>query len=78
LLEHYAAGRLREAEGAYRLLMRLTTIARDFGAISGTKAALRLMGLPGGYPRKPRLDVTPEQLDQIGALIDEIKLREAQ
>lgn len=76
IAEHYAAGRLAEAREAYLTMMRLLPLARDFGGISGTKAALRLMGLPAGYTRKPRLEVTDEQLVKIGALIDELGLRE--
>lgn len=76
LIDHYAAGRREEAEEAYRAMMQVTAIARDYGGISGSKAALRLMGLPGGYPRKPRLDVSADQLEEIGGIVDRLKLRE--
>jgi 4-hydroxy-tetrahydrodipicolinate synthase len=75
LVEHYAAGRVREAEEAYRALMSLAPIARDYGGVSGIKAALRLLELPGGYPRAPRLDVSAEQLAEIDELIERLDLR---
>jgi hypothetical protein len=37
--------------------------------VSGTKAALNQLGLPGGYPRKPRLAVPPEWDERIRELL---------
>ncbi|MEI6476439.1 MAG: 4-hydroxy-tetrahydrodipicolinate synthase, partial [Actinomycetes bacterium] len=37
---------------------------RTQGAIL-TKAALNLMGLPGGFTRLPLVDATPEQIAQL-------------
>jgi 4-hydroxy-tetrahydrodipicolinate synthase len=48
------------------------------GGIVGAKAALRLLGAPGGWPRPPRLPVAPERaqvlvdvLDRLGVATDE-------
>ena len=46
------------------LLPVYTGIFRTQGVIL-TKAALRLLGLPGGPVRPPLVDATPEQLEQL-------------
>ena len=35
------------------------------GGIVGAKAALRLLGAPGGWPRPPRLPVAPERAQSL-------------
>ena len=39
----------------FEALLRLYTATRELGGIVATKAALDLLGLPGGPPRPPRL-----------------------
>ena len=50
-----AAGRgdLAALQNAYAELMRLYTVTREVGGITATKAALDLLGLPGGGPPRP-------------------------
>ena len=42
--------------------------------MSGLKAALEALGLPGGTPRKPRLPVPTEWSNAILAIVDELDL----
>lgn len=69
-LEHLWAG---DSEAAREFIDRLNALQRDlddidgngmFGGIPGQlKAALNLLGRPGGYPRYPRRPVEGEQLE---------------
>jgi 4-hydroxy-tetrahydrodipicolinate synthase len=55
-------------------LMRLFMALYGNGGIRVTKAVLNALGLPGGYPRKPRLPVDDEALGRAMAVVDEIGL----
>jgi 4-hydroxy-tetrahydrodipicolinate synthase len=48
-------------------IMELHRATQDLGGVVGAKAALRLLGAPGGWPRAPRLPVAPERAQ---ALVD--------
>jgi 4-hydroxy-tetrahydrodipicolinate synthase len=76
LIDHYNAGRLVEAERAYRNIMHLWPVTYRYGSIRGTKAALQLLGLPGGYPRMPRMPVPDDALAEIRAQLDQLGLAE--
>jgi 4-hydroxy-tetrahydrodipicolinate synthase len=77
LIDAYRAGDLAACHDAYRTVMRLYTATRDLGGVAATKAALELLGLPGGPPRPPRLPVDPTRRGEIQRrLIDELDLRD--
>jgi 4-hydroxy-tetrahydrodipicolinate synthase len=57
LIDRHVAGDLAGRDEAYRTLMDLFTATRRHGGISATKGALTALGLPGGIPRRPRLEV---------------------
>ncbi|HEU0167681.1 MAG TPA: dihydrodipicolinate synthase family protein [Chloroflexota bacterium] len=76
LIEHYKAERYQQAEEAYKQILSLWPVTYKYGSIRGTKAALSILGLPGGYPRKPRLPVPDEAIPEIARKIEELKLRE--
>jgi 4-hydroxy-tetrahydrodipicolinate synthase len=77
LIDAYRAGDLAGCHEAYRTLMRLYAATRDLGGVSATKAALDLLGLPGGPPRPPRLPVDGATREQIQyCLIDQLALRD--
>jgi 4-hydroxy-tetrahydrodipicolinate synthase len=57
VIDRFVAGDLAGCASAYRTLMELFTATRDCGGIVATKGALRLLDLPGGFPRRPRLPV---------------------
>jgi len=54
VIDHAHHGDLPALQHAYRELMRLYAVTRELGGITATKAALDLLGLPGGPPRAPR------------------------
>jgi 4-hydroxy-tetrahydrodipicolinate synthase len=61
LIDKYAAGDYPGAEEAYSKIMLLFSMGMR--GLGGGKALARSLGLPGGYPRQPRLDLsTPESL----------------
>jgi len=55
VIERFASGDLTGCRDAYETLMRLYAATRALGGVVATKAALDLLGLPGGPPRPPRL-----------------------
>jgi 4-hydroxy-tetrahydrodipicolinate synthase len=77
VIERYSAGDLAGCTDAYRTLMRLFTATRECGGIVATKAALELLGLPGGIPRRPQLPVDAATSARVRrTMIDDIGLRE--
>jgi 4-hydroxy-tetrahydrodipicolinate synthase len=75
VIDHWIAGRYAEAHDAFAKVLRLYTAMSVVGGVSGTKAALNQLGLPGGYPRKPRLPVPPEWESRIARILDEHDIR---
>ncbi len=55
VIEHATTGDLAALQDAFRTLLRLYAATRALGGITATKAALDLLGLPGGPPRPPRV-----------------------
>jgi 4-hydroxy-tetrahydrodipicolinate synthase len=77
VVERYKSGDLAGCDDAYAKVMRIFTMAMQHGGIRCTKAALTLLGLPGGVPRRPQLPITePSILSDISAVIEEIGLRD--
>jgi len=67
MLDAFEAGNVRSALDIHRSLLPVYTgIFRTQGAIM-TKAALRLLGLPGGPMRLPLVDATEEQITVLRA-----------
>jgi 4-hydroxy-tetrahydrodipicolinate synthase len=66
MIDAYLAGRVREARQIHLELLPVIIgiMTRTQGAIA-TKAALGLLGLPGGPVRGPLIDATPGQVDQL-------------
>ena len=76
VIDAYQAGDLPACHDAYRTLMHLYAATRDLGGVAATKAALDLLGLPGGPPRPPRLPVDTETRERIQrTMIDGLALR---
>ena len=61
------AGNLATRDEAFGRVLRLFSETQRQGGVSATKAALRELGLPGGYPRRPRLDVDTEAGDALAS-----------
>jgi 4-hydroxy-tetrahydrodipicolinate synthase len=66
MIDAHAAGRVDEALAIHRelLLVFIGVMTRTQGVIT-TKAALRMLGLPGGPVRPPLADATPQQVEQL-------------
>jgi 4-hydroxy-tetrahydrodipicolinate synthase len=66
MIDAYLAGRVSEARQIHFELLPVIIgiMTRTQGAIA-TKAALGLLGLPGGPVRGPLIDATPAQVDQL-------------
>ena len=68
MIDAYRAGRVDEALAIHRevLPVIIGIMTRTQGAIMA-KAALGLLGLPGGVTRPPLIDATPAQIEQLRA-----------
>ena len=68
MIDAYLAGRVAEARQIHRDLLPVYTgiMTRTQGVIT-TKAALSLLGLPGGTVRGPLIDATPAEIEQLRA-----------
>jgi 4-hydroxy-tetrahydrodipicolinate synthase len=66
MIDAYLAGRVTEARQIHLDLLPVVVgiMTRTQGAIM-TKAALRLLGLPGGVTRSPLIDATEPQIEQL-------------
>ena len=66
----------RDLETALTLQRRSNALSyavtRDFG-VPGLKAAMRLRGVNGGYPRAPLLDVDAATMTKLEVMLEEIK-----
>jgi len=69
IVEHYRARRFEQAHAAYAQVLRLFSAQRALGGVTCTKAALNLLGLPGGYPRKPRLPATEQEAQRVAQML---------
>ncbi len=76
VIDHYKAGDLDGTMDAFSKVVRLSTGLYGNGGIRVTKAVLNTLGLPGGYPRKPRLPVTDDRLTRSLALVRGMDLLE--
>jgi 4-hydroxy-tetrahydrodipicolinate synthase len=61
LVELLDAGDRDAATRVHQQVMEIHQATQALGGIVGAKAALRLLGAPGGWPRPPRLPVAPER-----------------
>jgi 4-hydroxy-tetrahydrodipicolinate synthase len=65
LIEAYFEGRVAEALALHNALLPVYRgMTRAQGAIMA-KAALTMLGLPGGHARLPLMDATPEQIERL-------------
>ena len=76
VIEHHCAGDLAARDAAFAKLLTLFSTTQRLGGVSATKAALRELGLPGGWPRRPRLPVGPEIARELAECFEGLGLRE--
>ena len=65
VVEHHRRGNLAARDEAFRKLLVLFSEAQRLGNIAATKGGLVALGLPGGWPRRPRLPVSGEAGKQL-------------
>jgi 4-hydroxy-tetrahydrodipicolinate synthase len=75
-IQHYTLGDLEAAMNAFGKIVRLSQTLYGAGGIRMTKAVLGSMGLPGGYPRKPRLPVAEDKLSQVLTVVRSLEIPE--
>lgn len=75
VIERWQAGDLAGSADRFARVLRLYAAMAAVGGVSGTKAALNQLGLPGGYPRRPRLPVPPEWEAKIAQILVEHDVR---
>jgi 4-hydroxy-tetrahydrodipicolinate synthase len=80
VIDRYRAGDLDGLMAAYGRLLRFSDkLLGDGGSIKATKATLRLLGLPGGIPRRPRLPLDDDDATtRLLQMIDELQVRETE
>jgi len=76
VIAHAERGELAALHDAFRSLLRLYAATRALGGVPATKAALDLLGLPGGPPRPPRAPLGEEARAAVEReMIDAVGLR---
>jgi 4-hydroxy-tetrahydrodipicolinate synthase len=74
IIAYFEAGDFRRANEAFATLIRVHDENAKFLAFKGTKAALNLLGLPGGYPRSPRHPLSAGEISQIGEALQRLDI----
>jgi 4-hydroxy-tetrahydrodipicolinate synthase len=72
--DSFHSGRLDQLADRYVRLLRLSEAIYRLGGVRATKAALRYLGLPGGYPRPPRLDATEDETSEIQKTLEQLDI----
>lgn len=80
VIDRYRAGDLAGLMAAYGRLLRFSDkLLGDGGSIKATKATLRLLGLPGGIPRRPRLPLDDAAATaRLAQMIEELRIRDTE
>ncbi len=78
LYEAFRAGQAKRAMDAFGRVLRLGTVLATFRNPRAQKAALNIMGLPGGYPRRPYLPVGGAGVKEIARVLDELEIRKTE
>lgn len=75
LYKSFTSKDYEKAAELQKTLTKLNTIiTRRFNQISATKEALRLLGLPGGYPRLPLLPLEPGEVRELQGYLKDLGL----
>jgi 4-hydroxy-tetrahydrodipicolinate synthase len=74
VIDSHGAGDVDHLEAAFERLLRLNEILSRFQNPRSVKAAMRLVGLPGGSLRRPYLDLDTDEVDAIAAVVGELGL----
>jgi 4-hydroxy-tetrahydrodipicolinate synthase len=74
LVERFDAGDRDDAARVHRQILDVHEATQALGGIVGAKAALRAFGMPGGWPRPPRLPVSSERAQALVDLLTRLGL----
>jgi 4-hydroxy-tetrahydrodipicolinate synthase len=76
IIDHFLEGRIHEMGEAYKNMLRIWSALAPAQAESqdATKAVLRGMGLPGGYPRPPRALVAEGTLQKVRGSLEALRM----
>jgi 4-hydroxy-tetrahydrodipicolinate synthase len=72
VISNWKAGDLRKTADAFDRLLRLFHAGMSYG---GAKTANRILGVAGGYPRRPRLPASEESELAFAKILDELEIR---
>ena len=72
VIEHWKARDLEKTADAFDRLLRLFHAGMSYG---GAKTANRILGVAGGYPRRPRLEPGEDAEQAFAKILDELEIR---
>ncbi len=79
VINDYKAGDMPRLFSDYALLLQIFRHNSQAASIAGVKAAMQVLGLPGGgYTRKPRMPVSEARLAEIKKWIRELRIVEVE
>lgn len=76
VIEQYKMGVIEPFFSSYATLLQIFRHNSQAASISGVKAALAVMGLPGGYPRRPRLPLAEARVKEVANWTKELRIAE--
>jgi 4-hydroxy-tetrahydrodipicolinate synthase len=76
VIEAHERGDLVARDTAFSKLLRLFHATQSGGGVAAAKGALHLLGLPGGWPRLPRLPVSDGAASDLARIFEQLGLRE--
>jgi len=74
VIDNFAKRDLAATFDAYAKVARLSRALYGRGGIRATKAVLNKLGLPGGYPRRPQLEVPASSVSELSQFLTELDL----
>lgn len=75
IIKAFQAGNTKRTFEAYGKLLKMYTTLSPYGSIRGIKAALDMLGLPGGTTRRPRTAIDAAGRRAVAAMLDELDIR---
>jgi 4-hydroxy-2-oxoglutarate aldolase len=70
LYELFRSGHYSDAAELHQRLVRVNQATSGSHGVSGVKAAMEIMGCPGGAPRRPLATLSAQDRAKIGSTLD--------